>query len=41
MPAGRPTKLTPGLQQSVITHIMGGSYVETAAKAVGINKVTV
>ena len=35
---GRPTKLTPDLQQRVVTLIQGGNYMETAAAAVGICK---
>ena len=37
---GRPTKLTPEIQQTIVTFMGAGSYVETAAAAAGISKVT-
>ena len=36
----RPTKLTPELQTQIVAYITAGSYVETAAKASGIDKTT-
>lgn len=39
-PVGRPTKLTPELQEKILTAIRAGNYVETAAAHCGINKVT-
>lgn len=37
---GRPTKLTPELQASVVEAIRAGNYVETAAAFAGIDKTT-
>ncbi|MFD1422452.1 hypothetical protein ACFQ4J_01685 [Laceyella tengchongensis] len=38
--AGRPTKLTPALQEKIVTVIRGGNYIETAAAYAGISKQT-
>ena len=38
---GRPTKLTPELQQSVIDLLRRGNYLETTALAVGVDKATI
>lgn len=38
--AGRPTKLTPELQRTIVTAITGGNYIETAAAMAGVNKDT-
>lgn len=35
---GRPTKLTPELQERVAAHVAAGAYVETAVAACGISK---
>jgi hypothetical protein len=40
MPGGRPSKLTPGLQQQVCDALRRGAYVETAAAMAGVSKVT-
>jgi len=40
MPAGRPTKLTPAIQQEIATWLMGGHYVETVCNYVGIDRKT-
>lgn len=37
---GRPNKLTPELQKTIVTYILLGAYVETAAKAAGLTKDT-
>lgn len=37
---GRPTKLTPQVQEKIVTAIKAGSYVETAAAYAGIVKST-
>ena len=37
---GRPTKLTVELQQVIVTFMGAGAYIETAAAAAGISKVT-
>lgn len=37
---GRKTRLTPERQQKIVNAIRAGAYVETAAAAAGINKVT-
>lgn len=37
---GRPSKLTPELQERILDAILEGVYMETAAQAVGINKTT-
>jgi len=38
--SGRTTKLTPQLQETIVNHILRGSYMETAAAAAGIDKTT-
>jgi transposase len=38
---GRPTKLDAELQARIVGHLRGGGYVETAAAACGVSKVTV
>jgi transposase len=38
--AGRPTKLTPALQEKIVMVIRGGNYIETAAAYAGISKQT-
>ncbi|TCW39174.1 hypothetical protein EDC32_102420 [Laceyella sacchari] len=38
--AGRPTKLTPALQEKIVMMIRGGNYIETAAAYAGISKQT-
>jgi hypothetical protein len=40
MPRGRPTKLTPDLQERIVEAIRAGAYVETAAALAGVNKTT-
>lgn len=40
MTIGRPTKLTPKLQEEIVQVIRAGNYVETACSFVGINKTT-
>ena len=40
MPAGRPTKLTPELQEKIVTAVRGGNYIETAAAYAGVSKDT-
>lgn len=37
---GRPEKLTPELQSKIVAFIRAGGYIETAAAAAGISKVT-
>lgn len=37
---GRPDKLTPEIQNRIIQYIRVGAFVETAANAAGISKVT-
>lgn len=37
---GRPSKLTPEIQQELVKIIAAGNYIETAAAYVGINKST-
>ena len=37
---GRPTKLTPDLQERILDAILDGNYVETAAQVAGVNKTT-
>lgn len=37
---GRKTRLTPERQQKIVNAIRAGAYVETAAAAAGVNKVT-
>ena len=38
MPAGRPTKLTPELQEQVVSALSNGCYLETACASVGIGR---
>lgn len=40
MPGGRPTKLSPELQERVIAYLRQGNYLETAAAAAGIDRTT-
>jgi len=40
MSGGRPTKLTPELQRTIVVAITGGNYIETAAAMAGVNKET-
>ena len=40
LPVGRPTKLTPELQEKICNFLRGGAYLETAVKASGITKQT-
>lgn len=40
MPAGRPTKLTTELQETICKAIRAGAYIETAAQFAGIDKPT-
>ena len=40
MPTGRPTKLTPALQQKICEAIRAGNYLMTAAAFAGIDKTT-
>lgn len=35
---GRPTKLTPELQESIVNAIRAGNYMETAAQYAGVSK---
>lgn len=37
---GRPTKLTPELLEEVVKYVRTGAYVETAAAAAGVSKVS-
>src|SRR5215469_8404400 len=37
---GRPTKLTPEVQATIIAYIRQGNYVETSAAAAGVHKDT-
>ena len=37
---GRPIKLTPEVQQTIVSYIRSGNYVETSAAAAGITKET-
>ena len=37
---GRPAKLTEDIQETIITYIRAGNYIETAAAAAGISKST-
>lgn len=39
-PGGRPTKLTPALQDEIIKAIRAGNYMETAAAYQGVDKTT-
>lgn len=38
--SGRPTKLTPELQELICNYIRNGNYVETAAAAAGLHRST-
>lgn len=38
---GRPTILTPEIQQIIVEYVQAGSYIEAAAAAAGISKPTV
>jgi transposase len=38
MRTGRPTKLTPALQQEVVTLLRAGNYIETACAFVDVDK---
>lgn len=40
MPAGRPTKLTPEIQDAIVKQLANGSYLETACASVGISRVS-
>lgn len=40
MPAGRPTKLTPELQDEICEALRAGNYLETAARRCGLAKST-
>jgi len=40
MPAGRPPKFDDERARTIIEHIRRGHYIETAAAAAGVNKVT-
>lgn len=40
-PAGRPTKLTPDVADTIVAAIRAGNYVETAAAYAGVNRATV
>lgn len=40
MPAGRPTKLTPEVQERIVSAIRAGNYLETAAAYAGVNQST-
>jgi hypothetical protein len=40
MPGGRPTKLTPELQERICLAIRAGNYIEVAASFAGIHKDT-
>lgn len=37
---GRPTKLTPEVQEKIVQAIRAGAYIETAAAYAGVNKQT-
>jgi transposase len=37
---GRPTKLTPNLQDEIVDLLKAGNYIETTCAVVGINKTT-
>ncbi len=37
---GRPSKLTPELQEKIVTAIRAGNYIETAAAYAGVSKDT-
>ncbi len=38
--AGRPTKLTPDVQEKIVQAIRAGNYIETAAAYAGVDKKT-
>lgn len=40
-PTGRPCQLTPEMQDEICKYIRAGNYIETAAKLVGLSKVTI
>jgi hypothetical protein len=40
MPAGRPTKLTPEVQEDICRAVRAGNYLETAARRCGLAKST-
>ena len=40
MPAGRPTKLTPEVQERIVSAIRAGNYLETASAYAGIDQST-
>lgn len=40
MPTGRPTKLTPALQERILKLVRDGNYPETAAASLGVNRAT-
>lgn len=40
MTVGRPSKLTPEIQERIVTLIVEGSYPEIAAQACGIGSTT-
>ena len=40
MPGGRPSKLTPEIQDRIVAAIRAGNYVETAARHAGIDPAT-
>jgi len=40
MAGGRPTDLTPELQEKIVQAIKAGNYIETASAYAGINKTT-
>lgn len=37
---GRPSKLTPELQERIVAHVAEGNYAETAAACEGVNRAT-
>jgi len=40
MPGGRPTKLTPEVHAQIVRYLATGCYLETAAGAAGIDRMT-
>ena len=40
MPTGRPTKLTPAVQEQVVKALAAGNYFETACAYAGIDRMT-
>jgi transposase-like protein len=40
MPGGRPTKLSPDVQQAIVRSVERGNYVEVAAALAGVSKET-